>query len=124
MDLPEALVAQPYAVIAGSVIGASVCTLLILFFSWRFDGHCGRSHRVLYHQPDPRLSPAGGGARDVSFAALSGSMVSADSGPTFYCRHDWLCDAPEQVRSRMAELSVTAEQPSENGIDRTLNLYP
>jgi CBS-domain-containing membrane protein len=31
MDLPEAPVAQPYAVIAGSVIGASVGTLLSLF---------------------------------------------------------------------------------------------
>ena len=31
IDLPEAPVAQPYAVVAGSVVGASVRTLLSLF---------------------------------------------------------------------------------------------
>jgi CBS-domain-containing membrane protein len=31
IDLPEAPVAQPYAVVAGSVVGASVGTLLSLF---------------------------------------------------------------------------------------------
>ena len=31
LDLPEAPVAQPYALIAGSVVGASVGTLLSLF---------------------------------------------------------------------------------------------
>jgi len=124
MDLPEAPVAQPYAVIAGSVIGASVGTLLSLFSHGALmaivaavTAFCIINLIHAYHPPGVALAM-------YPFAALSGSMVSADSGPTFYCRRDWLCDAPEQVRSRMAELSEAAEQPSENGIDRILSLYP
>src|SRR5258706_16402779 len=49
LDLPEAPVAQPYSLVAGSVVGASVGTLAQPVFAWIRDDHSCRGRSVRHH---------------------------------------------------------------------------
>jgi CBS-domain-containing membrane protein len=58
--LPDAAIAQPYALIVGSVVGASVGTLLSLFATRLGHGGSGGACCLFGNLPCPRLSPPGG----------------------------------------------------------------
>jgi HPP family len=76
--LPDAPIAQPYALIVGSVVGASIGTLLSLFATGLVrHGGSGSDYCLFSNQSDARLSSASSRTRHVSIAISSGKLVSA-----------------------------------------------
>jgi CBS-domain-containing membrane protein len=106
LDLPEAPVAQTYALIAGFVAGASVGTLLGLFSHGSVMAILAAIAAFGIIKPDPCLPSAWSGPCHVSLAASSGPLVSSDHSSPFHRGCSRTGGTSKQASERMACLST------------------
>jgi hypothetical protein len=95
MLLPDAPVAQPYALIVGSVCGAAVGTGISFLGSGLGMAVLAHDRCVCRHQPDSRLPPSRSSPGIDSRPTSSGSLVSCARRASFHPRSRRICGGNE-----------------------------